>query len=89
MAGKPIVAMLNGEGADMVNSNHCGISCSAGDAKGLASAILQLSQMSSAQREAMGRECLHLSETEFDRTMLIDRLDAWLYQLSKKEPLVP
>ena len=89
MAGKPIVAMLNGEGAELVSSNHCGISCAAGSARGLASAILELSQMTSEQREAMGRECLYLSETEFDRTKLIDRLETWLYQLSNKESLVP
>ena len=89
MAGKPIVAMLNGEGAELVRSNHCGISCAAGDAKGLATAILQLSQMTIEQREAMGRACLHLSETEFDRIKLIGRLETWLFQLSKKESLVP
>jgi colanic acid biosynthesis glycosyl transferase WcaI len=88
-AGKPIVAMLNGEAADLIRMNNCGIACKAGDSEGLATALKRLSQMPIDERTVMGDMSLKLSETEFDRTKLIDRLENWLQQLVHKQPLVP
>ena len=88
-AGKPIVAMLNGEGADLVRMNSCGISCKAGDSAGLASAIMKLSQLSVEDRNTMGERGLTLSKTEFDRSRLIDQLEIWLQQLVDRKPLEP
>ena len=88
-AGKPIVAMLNGEGADLVRMNNCGITCKAGDSEGLATAVRRLSQMSIDERRVMADMSMKLSETEFDRTKLIDQLESWLQQLVHRQPLVP
>jgi colanic acid biosynthesis glycosyl transferase WcaI len=88
-AGKPIMAMLNGEGADLVRMNNCGITCKAGDSEGLATAVRRLSQMPLNERRVMGDMSLKLSETEFDRTKLIDQLEIWLQQLVHKQPLEP
>jgi colanic acid biosynthesis glycosyl transferase WcaI len=88
-AGKPIVAMLNGEGADLVRMNNCGISCNAGDSAELAAAIMKLSQLSVEDRNTMGERGLTLSKTEFDRSRLIDQLEIWLQQLVDRKPLVP
>jgi glycosyltransferase involved in cell wall biosynthesis len=88
-AGKPILGMLNGEGADLIRINNCGIACKAGDSKGLVTAVRKLSQMPIEKRRVMGDMSLKLSETEFDRTKLIDQLESWLQQLASKKPLVP
>ena len=88
-AGKPIMAMLNGEGADLVRMNNCGITCKAGDSEGLANAVRRFSQMPIDERRVMGDMSLKLSETEFDRTKLIDQLENWLQQLVHKQPLEP
>ena len=80
-AGIPVVAMLNGEGAQVIENSRSGLTCAAGDYAGLAAAVLKLSEMSSQEREIMGRNGLDMSIREFDRGTLIDRLEQWLGQL--------
>lgn len=80
-AGIPVVAMLNGEGAEVVKVSNAGLTCAAGDHLGLAAAVLKLSQMSNQERDAMGRNGLNVSIREFDRNTLIDRLEGLLEKL--------
>lgn len=80
-AGIPVVAMLNGEGAELVKISRSGLTCAAGDHAGLAAAVLNLSEMSSQEREIMGRNGLDVSAREFDRDTLIDRFEEWIRQL--------
>lgn len=88
-AGKPILGMLNGEGADLIRDNNCGIACNAGDSKGLVNAVRKLSQMSIEKKRVMGDMGLKLAKTEFDRAKLIDQLESWLQQLADKKKLMP
>ena len=81
-AGIPVVAMLNGEGADVVSSSRSGLTCAAGDHAGLAAAVLNLSQMTNEERDRMGRNGLDASLREFDRDTLIDQLEEWIGSLS-------
>jgi glycosyltransferase involved in cell wall biosynthesis len=80
-AGIPVVAMLNGEGAAVVERARCGVTCRAGDAQGLAAAVLKLASLSDEQRAALGANAARVSASEFDRTQLITQLEAWLEQL--------
>lgn len=80
-AGIPVLAMLNGEGADVVRGSGSGITSRAGDHEALASAVLRLSQITVQARRAMGRKGLMVSEREFDRDNLITRLEGWFEQL--------
>lgn len=90
-AGLPVVAMLNGEGAEVVNGSGSGLACAAGDHEGLADAVLKLSRMTHEEREAMGRNGLDVSAREFDRDTLIGRLETWMGQLkfAARSPSVP
>ena len=81
-AGIPIVAMLNGEGAEVVKSSKSGLTCAAGDDEGLAAAVLNLSEMMDEERRIMGKNGLDVSSRVFDRSALMDRLEGWLEQLS-------
>lgn len=54
-AGRPILACLNGEGADIVAAAGAGLAVPAEDGRALADAILHLYRMPNAEREAMGR----------------------------------
>ena len=87
-AGIPVVAMLNGEGVEVVKSSQSGLTCAAGDHGGLAATVLKLSEMSEEERETMGRNGLDVSVREFDRDTLIDRLEEWIEQL-KVEAISP
>lgn len=80
-AGVPIVAMLNGEGADVVERSRSGVTCRAGDARGLAAAVLQLASLSDEQRAQMGRNARAVSASEFNRDRLIAELETRLEQL--------
>ncbi len=80
-AGIPVVAMLNGEGSDVVHESGSGITCRAGDHEGLAKAVLQLSNTTPDERQEMGRKGRELSQREFDRDTLISRFEGWIGEL--------
>ena len=80
-AGIPVVAMLNGEGADVVRESGSGVTCRAGDYEGLANTVLKLSQTPQQERQEMGSKGRELSQREFDRDTLISRLEGWIDEL--------
>lgn len=81
-AGVPVIAMLNGEGAEVVERYQCGVTCRAGDADGLAAAALRLAQTSVAERLRMGDNARRGSQLEFDRSRLMTQLETWLRELA-------
>ena len=82
-AGIPIVAMLNGEGSEVVRRSGSGVTCNAGDARGLAAAVQRLASLSAAQMAEMAANAQRVSRTEFDRTRLITQLEEWLAELTR------
>lgn len=74
LAGKPILGMLDGEGASAIEAAGAGLVCPAGDAQGLVSAIERMAGMSPDERLAMGARGRQYAEREFDRGRLMDRL---------------
>lgn len=75
---RPILAMLDGEGARIVQESGAGLVCPAGDAEGLANQVLKLAAMPESERQAMGQNGRQYYETNFDRTRLFDQLETWL-----------
>lgn len=53
-AGKPVLAMLNGEGAEIINDAGCGWVVPAGDSKAMSEAIMKMSILTAEERERMG-----------------------------------
>lgn len=78
MAGIPLVGMLDGEGAAVIRDANAGLTCNAGDAVGLAKAVLALAAMSPEERRQLGLNGRQYAEKEFGRTQLMDRLEALL-----------
>jgi colanic acid biosynthesis glycosyl transferase WcaI len=74
LAGKPILGMLDGEGASAIEAAGAGLVCPAGDAQGLVNAIERMAGMSPDERLAMGARGRQYAESEFDRDRLMDRL---------------
>lgn len=83
-AGIPILGMIDGEGADLIERSSVGLTCRAGNADGLANIILELSSMSQNTLIAMGKRGSEIMSSEFDRTHLIDRLENWLLELHEQ-----
>jgi glycosyltransferase involved in cell wall biosynthesis len=65
-AGKPIIASLNGEAAEVVQSSGAGLATAAEDAAELAKAILKIRNMSGADRKKMGMKGLKYFQDNFD-----------------------
>lgn len=82
VAGVPIMAMLNGEGAEVVRTAGAGMTCASGDHAALANCVLELSRMTQEERVSMGGNAKALSAREFDRDTLIGRLENWLKSMS-------
>lgn len=73
-AGRPILACLNGEGANLVTAAGAGLTVPAEDGQALANAVLQLYRMPLQEREAMGaRGRLYYAE-HFAHDRLVDQL---------------
>jgi glycosyltransferase involved in cell wall biosynthesis len=73
-AGRPILACLNGEGAELVAEAGAGLTAPAEDGRALAEAILRLYRMPQQEREAMGaRGRLYYAE-HFSHDRLADQL---------------
>ena len=83
-SGKPILAMLNGEGAKIIEDSGCGFSSRSGDSVALVNSIYKLKKMNIKDREKMGLRGLKLSKEEFNRDSLIDRLELLMIIHSKK-----
>lgn len=74
-AGKPIVAVLNGEGAEVIREANCGWSLQAGDAEGFAKLAIELSQMDKAVLEEKGQNALKYYNEHFVKEKCLKKLD--------------
>lgn len=83
-SGVPVLAMLNGEGADVITSSQAGIAVPAGDAAALTQAVRRLLAMSPMDRAKMGNNGPRYLADHFDRNILIGRLEKRLDELSRK-----
>jgi glycosyltransferase involved in cell wall biosynthesis len=78
MAGVPLIGMLDGEGGQVITDANAGLVCAAGDAEGLAAAVLEMATMSTNQRHQFGVNGRVYAQKEFGRDLLMDRLEALL-----------
>lgn len=74
-ASKPIIAMLNGEGADNVLEADCGFTVSAGDYKALANTILKASELSKDVLSQLGENSRKYYENNFRMSTCISNLE--------------
>lgn len=81
--GKPIVAVLDGEGSRIIHEADAGIAVPAENAKELAGAILSMYKMSPEDRLALGEHGLQYFKKHFESVMLTDRLNNWMTELVK------
>ena len=73
-AGKPVLAMINGEGASIVEEAGCGMSVPAGDSEALADAIYKMAAMDKNELVAMGARGWSYCEKNFSFRDNMDKL---------------
>ena len=74
-ASKPIIAMLNGEGADLIEEAKCGLSVPAGDSKKLADTILEMSKLDTENLIIMGENSRSYFLENYSLPKCIDNLE--------------
>lgn len=84
-AGKPIVAMINGEGADTIADADCGWAVPAESPVELASLLGRISALPAAELAAKGANGLAYSTAHYNLTTCIDRLESLLQEEVQEE----
>ena len=83
-SGKPLLGMLNGEGARVIDEAGAGLTGSAGDAAMLAANVRRLMALAPDERARMGRAGQAYCAREFGREQSIDRLEQWIEELQPR-----
>lgn len=81
---KPIISALDGEGGQVIKESGAGLSVDAEDSAGLANAVLTMEKMDKATINKMGQKGLDYYNTNFDRGMLLDKLEIMMNDLVEK-----
>ncbi|MCK9210015.1 MAG: glycosyltransferase family 4 protein [Ignavibacteriaceae bacterium] len=71
---KPILGMLDGAGADIINDAQCGATCPSGDHKSLTFNVLKLSNMKTDQLQEIGRNGFNYYEENFSKEVTFEKL---------------
>ena len=79
--GLPIVGMLDGEGARVIEESGAGLVVPSGNGAGLAGQVERLAAMSAQERAVMGARGREYSAREFDRDRLLTRLEEWMREV--------
>lgn len=74
-AGKPILAMLNGDGADLITEATCGYAVAAGDFDSLAKQAIALSKESRDMLQKMGANGKQYYESHFSKQQRLEQLE--------------
>lgn len=76
--GLPVLGMLDGEGARVLNESGGALTCAAGDAAGLAHSVELMAAKSANELAAMGVSGQRYAAQQFDRERLVTQLEGWL-----------
>jgi colanic acid biosynthesis glycosyl transferase WcaI len=77
-SGKPLLGMLDGEGARLIEDAGAGLVAPAGDAAALARRAIALAELPPAERARMGANGPRYCAQHFKRARLMARLEGWL-----------
>ena len=80
-AGIPMLAMLDGEGADIVAEAEAGLVSPAGNGTALAENVTILAALDKTARSRMGENGRRFCVEQFDRTALMNRLEMWVDEM--------
>ncbi|WCP73962.1 glycosyltransferase family 4 protein [Sphingomonas hankookensis] len=85
-AGKPLLAMLDGEGSRVIEEAGAGLVASAGEGQALAAQVRHLMSLNADDRAAMGRNGTSYGRREFGRQQMVDALESWIAECHATSP---
>ena len=74
-SGKPVIASIDGEGAAVVEESNSGFCAPASDSKRLAEVVLKMYNLTPEQRRQLGQNAIKYFDENFEREMLLNRLE--------------
>lgn len=83
--GRPLIAALEGSGAEVVAESGAGLVCEPEDPQALVDAVLSLYAMTVEERSRMAVSAREYYEYTFSRIRVMDQLDTILRDLGRKE----
>jgi glycosyltransferase involved in cell wall biosynthesis len=84
--GRPIIAAINGEAAEVVIAAGAGLACPAEDAELLAETVMSLYKTSKEERQAMGCNGRAYYEANFERDLVIGRVEQLMISAKQEYP---
>lgn len=86
--GKPIIAAIDGEGAEVVIESGAGVACPAENPERLAETVMSLYKMSKEERQVMGRNGRVYFEANFERELVIGKIEQLMVSAKQEYPCV-
>jgi glycosyltransferase involved in cell wall biosynthesis len=83
---KPVIVGIGGVAADIIRESKAGLSTTPGDPQDLADAILEINKLSEFERQKLGDNGYEYYLKNYERNMLIDRLEGWAKSLKEGNP---
>ena len=77
-AGKPVLAMINGEGAQIINEAQCGMSVNASDYRALSETLIKISTLSKEELSRMGTCGKNFCRNSFSFDKNMHNLENWI-----------
>ncbi len=84
-SGKPIVAALEGEGANIIREAGAGLTCACSNAEALSEIILEMYNKPKNERQLMGQKGYQYYKNNFEYNMLMDRVNNWVEDFRRKD----
>ena len=72
--GKPVLEMINGDGADLVKEANCGFAVNAGDYEAFAKAVMKMAKMNKVELNTLGKNGKLFYEQNFTKVQRINQL---------------
>jgi glycosyltransferase involved in cell wall biosynthesis len=86
-AGLPLLGMLDGEGARVIEESGAGLTAPAGDSRALAAQVRRMASLPAEERTRLGQLGRAYCAREFDRGTLLAQLESWIGELlAPREP---
>ena len=76
--GRPIIASLEGSGADVIRKGGAGLVCEPGDSVSLGNTVMAMYRMTHLERAVMADHARRYYKQHFERDMLLNRLEVIL-----------
>lgn len=83
-SGKPVLGMIGGEAAKVIEESGAGLACTSGDREGLSRIVLTMAAMPTSQREAMGSAGKQYYETHFSKEKIFSKLELLFRQGTRR-----